>query len=331
MNGERTIYSIYHLLNGKKSSQTIQDAHLFSLKEYFRIFETLPREAFKEIIEDLITKQLIYVIGKQQYLLTESGEIHLKNIQLPHYLNGWMFHHLTFPFWERLSLFIQVISNVVFQESHYIPIQKNKHAHHWLKTTLKDINVPRDQIGKYLFKELVDCLNQAENIDPSVLVFRLTGYNQIGLTSFQLAKRLNREELDYHIDFINILHYLINQVEKDKGCFPLLSVLLQDVEKDDILTASTRKTLELLNQGYSMDQIAQVRNLKLNTIEDHLVELALNVADFPIDNYVKKDLQQKIIEISRQTATRQLKLIRSNLDATSYFQIRLVLAKYGER
>ncbi len=36
INGERTIYSIYHLLKGKKSSQTIQDTHLFHLQPLFQ-------------------------------------------------------------------------------------------------------------------------------------------------------------------------------------------------------------------------------------------------------------------------------------------------------
>ena len=36
INGERTIYSIYHLLKGKKSSQTIQDTHLFHLQSLFQ-------------------------------------------------------------------------------------------------------------------------------------------------------------------------------------------------------------------------------------------------------------------------------------------------------
>lgn len=36
--GVRTVYSIYHLLKGKKSSQTIQDAHLFNLGIFFKPF-----------------------------------------------------------------------------------------------------------------------------------------------------------------------------------------------------------------------------------------------------------------------------------------------------
>ena len=37
INGERTIYSIYHLLHGKKSSQTIQDATFISSSSFFSI------------------------------------------------------------------------------------------------------------------------------------------------------------------------------------------------------------------------------------------------------------------------------------------------------
>jgi uncharacterized protein YpbB len=330
LNGERTIYSIFHLLNGKKSSQTIQDAHLFSIKKFFRIFELLTRESFDKIIENLLEKQWICLDGEKRYLLTAEGEMQLIPDSLPPYINGWKYHQQTVPFWERLSLFIQVVSNFVYQESHYIPIQKNKVVHIWLKSALKDRKVPREEMGKFLFLELVECLDQAENINPLVIVYRFTGYQQIGLTTSQTAERLNMDILNYHLAFINVLHYLIQKVESDRNRFGLLSLLLEEGEIQDSLTLSSSKTLELLNQGYSIDQIARIRNLKVSTVEDHLVELAINVKGFSIDVYVEKDLQDKIIEISRQVATRQLKLIRNKLTAVSYFQIRLVLAKFGE-
>jgi uncharacterized protein YpbB len=87
----------------------------------------------------------------------------------------------------------------------------------------------------------------------------------------------------------------------------------------------------LLNQGFTAEEIASFRNLKISTIEDHLVEFALNVKDFSINSYVDEDIQLKILEISRQESTRQLKVIRNTLKTASYFQIRLVLAKYGDR
>ncbi|MFJ7725515.1 helix-turn-helix domain-containing protein [Neobacillus sp. NPDC097160] len=331
INRERTIYSIYHLLNGKKSSQTIQDAHLFSLKNYFGIYEPLTRESFDEIIHSMFEEKWIDHCGEQQYLLTELGKSKLENNPLPTYINGWSYHPFTSLFWERLSLFIQVTSNLVFGETSYLPIQKNKDVHLWLKSALKEIKVPRKEIGSIVNSELIECFNETKEIDPSVLVFRLTGFQQIGLTPIQIVKKLNMNIHDYHIGCIHTLHYLINMIMQNPNRFSLLTILTQDFHQQDELTHSSRKTWKLLMQGYSPDMIAKFRHLKLSTIEDHLVEFALHVDHFSIDPYVDKELQVKIAGISRSTGTKQLKLIKDKLTAATYFQIRLVLAKNGDR
>jgi uncharacterized protein YpbB len=331
LNSERTIYSIYHLLNGKKSSQTIQDAHLFSLKKFFGIYESLTREAFEEIIQPMLEKKWIYSCGEQQFLLTPSGKSFLEGNQLPYFINGWNYHQLTSLFWERISLFVQVTSNLVFGEARYTPIQKNKDVHIWLKSVLKEIKVPRKEMSEILYSELIESFDEAKEMDPSIFVFRLTGYHQIGLTPQQTAKKFNMEIHNYHIEFINTLHYLLQKIKREAKHYRVLPFLIYDLKRDDDLTLSSRKTWKLLNQGYSLDMIADLRHLKLSTIEDHLVEFALNVDGFSIDTYVDKELRVNILEISRQSATRQLKLIREKLETATYFQIRLVLAKYGDR
>lgn len=331
INGERTIYSIYHLLNGKKSSQTLQDAHLFSLKRYFRILEPLTRESFDEIFNNILSKKLVEVCGEQRYLLTTAGKEYLVQNPQPFYVNGWRYQPYTMLVWERLSLLIQVASNFTFQETKYIPIQKNTEVHNWLKEILKSNTIPKQKLGEILFLELVDCLEQAKDINPSVLVFRFTGNKRIGLTPLQTAKMLNMDMLQYHLSFINILHCLIQSIEEQPHQYQVLSSLLTNLEQNESLTLSSRKTWVLLKQGFTPEEIAGIRNLKLSTIEDHLVEFALNIKDFSIHPYVGEEVQQKILEISRQETTRQLKVIRNTLKTASYFQIRLVLAKYGDR
>jgi uncharacterized protein YpbB len=331
LNGERTIYSIYHLLNGKKSSQTIQDAHLFSLKKYFGIYESLTRESFDEIIDSIYTKRWIYNCSEQRYLLTETGKSGLENNDLPVFLNGWRNQPFTSLFWERLSLLIQVASNLVFEQTRYLPIQKNQVVHQWLKSTLKESKVPRKELGSLLFSELVECFNEANEIDPAVLVFRLTGFQQIGLTPQQTAQKLNLNIHDYHIDFIHTLHFLLETIKRNDDRFRILPNLIHDFKKDNELTITARKTWKFLEQGYNLNRIAELRHLKLSTIEDHLVEFALHVDGFSIDSYVSKELQNQIAEISQQIGSRQLKLIKDKQKEATYFQIRLVLAKYGDR
>ncbi|MEH7494961.1 helix-turn-helix domain-containing protein [Neobacillus niacini] len=331
LNGERTIYSIYHLLNGKKSSQTLQDAHLFSLKRYFGILEPLTRESFDEIFNKLLINKLVEPCGEQRFLLTSAGEDYLLTNAQPYYINGWRYQAFTLLVWERLSLLVQVSSNFTFQETKYIPIQKNVEVHNWLKEFLKFTSVSKQELGKFLFSELVEIFEHAKDVNAKILIFRLTGYKQIGLTSSQIAKTLNIDSIHYHLEFINTIHCLLHFVESDPSRFKVLSSLLANLDQNDSLTLSARKTLVLLNQGFTAEEIASIRNLKISTIEDHLVEFALNVEDFSINSYVDEELQLKILEISRRESTRQLKVIRNTLKTASYFQIRLVLAKYGDR
>lgn len=332
MNGERTIYSIFHLLKGKKSSQTIQDAHLYKISRYFGVYQAVSRELLEKVVHQARTENWIHSCGEQRYQLTQAGENLLlsskKNVSDLLYLNGWKFNQMDIQFWERLSIFVQVVSNLVYSEPHYTPIQKNKQTLLWLKFIFKKNSMPRDLLGRTLFLELMDCLQKGSNINPSVIVFRLTGYNQIGLTAQQTAEKLGMEPFHYQLAFNNILHYLISQINTNDSRYPLLSLLLSDHEQNEALTKSTQKTNELLKKGYTIVEIAEFRNLKTSTIEDHIVEIALNSDHFSIDDFVDKQNEQNILQAAQQIKSKQLKKIKIIVPAANYFEIRLVLAKH---
>ncbi|WP_251555240.1 helix-turn-helix domain-containing protein [Neobacillus muris] len=329
LNGERTVFSIFHLLNGKKSSQTIQDAHLFDLKRFFGTFEQMTRETFETMIQWLEDQQKIYSIGQQRYRITKEGERQLEVQKVPEYINGWDFQPYTTLFWERLSLLIQVASNLVYQESTYIPIQKNKQIHDWVKAVLSGLNIPKREIGGAVLAELQACFDDCHGVNPSILVFRLSGYRQIGLTAEQAARKFNLNYYDYHAEFINALHFLIQKIDRNKRSLPILQELFRNIQPSRPLTSSAQRTWELWNQGSLIGQIAASRQLKLSTIEDHFVEFALHLPDFSIDSYVSPSLQKEILDASKEIETKQLKLIKNKVQTASYFQIRLVIAKYG--
>ncbi|WML47668.1 helix-turn-helix domain-containing protein [Neobacillus sp. PS3-34] len=337
LNGERTIYSIYHLLKGKKSSQTIQDAHLFSLAKYFGVFGHLSRTFLEEFVEAALQRNWIKSCSgdKQHYILTDQGKTVLENqLQinpLPLYVDGWRKIQKTQLVWERLSLLVQVVSNLVFKENRYIPIQKNKDAHRWLKGFLQQFSKKREELGKILFEELTFCLGLTGDLAPAVLIYRLTGNKCIGLTSQQAAEELKMEISEYEIQFLNCLHYLIEKIEGNHDQYLLLSNLLFQTEQEYTLTQSAQRTFEMIQKGYSLERIAGWRKLKKSTIEDHVVEIALNAVNFSIDPYVEKDLQEEILQCAKDISSRQLKTIREKVEKANYFEIRLVLAKLGDR
>jgi uncharacterized protein YpbB len=336
LKGERTIYSVYHLLKGKRSSQTIQDAHLFKLTNLFQVYGFMDRKDVEATVAAAYEKGWVSPLSEQHYVITERGgkdlDRYLEANPLPVYLNGWKNHQLSDVFWERLSLLVQVVSNLIFQEHGYVPIQKNKESHLWLKTFLKNHRLGRNELGEQLYNELTDCFEQDKHINPNLLVVRLTGYNRIGMTSLQAAELLGLEFSRYHFEFQNVLHFLIRAVESERESFRILSSLTGDVVHSVALTQSTQKTYELFKRGHTIRQISKLRRLKTSTIEDHIVEIALNVKDFSINPFVGDALQLEIVEAAESSASKQLRFIRERIADASYFEIRLVLAaKYGDK
>ncbi|MBU8879146.1 helix-turn-helix domain-containing protein [Bacillus sp. FJAT-29790] len=332
--GERTIYSILHLLNGKKSSQTIQDAHLFQLTPLFNTFSSLGRSGLENLVIMLEEEGSVERYGEQSYQVTLAGMERLNaffgNHPFPLGLNGWKFHRLSELFWERLTLAVQVISHLTNRDSKYIPIQRKKEIHHWLKGFLHHSRLSRDELGAEIYRELVECLESNEELNPSILVIRLTGHKNIGLTSSQAADKLKMDHDDYHIQFLAILHYMLETVQAKPSEFPLLSELIADQNDTAPLTQSTKKTFSFLEKGYQVEEIARIRKLKKSTIEDHIVEIALNINSFDIAPFVNMEKQNLIIRAAKSITSKQLKHIRQFVPDADYFEIRLVLAKAGD-
>jgi uncharacterized protein YpbB len=333
INGERTIYSIYHLLKGKKSSQTIQDTHLFHLKPLFQTNTNLSRNDLEKIVEKFLVDQLLIHISDDRYRITEYGETLLEKAlahqPIPAFLDGWKYQRKGNVFWERLSLSVQVISHLQNKESKYMPIQRKAENLIWIKQFLKQNKLSRENLGLQLYTELVIILESNPSIEPELLVLRLSGYRSVGLTEVQAAKMSKMEPTFYHYQFLNILHFIMEQIEKNKLQFPILVQFLDQSQKTN-LTHSTEKTYSLLKQGYSVTDIMSIRRLKKSTIEDHLVELALHNKEFSIDPYVSMEKQQRIQRAAKELNSKQLKQIYHEVKNADYFEIRLVLAKYGD-
>jgi uncharacterized protein YpbB len=335
INGERTSYSIYHLLRGKKSSQTIQDAHLFNMTNLFQTFPQLSRNDFDEVVRDLLTKNYIQIVNVDKFKVTSLGSTYLDNafseMPIPRVLNGWKYHSIQDDFWKRLSLFIQVCSNLINFESSYIPIQNDMKTVDWVKAILLKLNKNREELSEELLHEVICCLKDGEEMMAEVIVWRLTGYKQIGLTSIQVAELLKMDINYFHLQFLNSIHFMINRITSNRNQFPILQNLLIDYQKPIILTNSSLVTYRYLRLGYNIEEIASVRNLKTSTIEDHVVEIALNDSDFVLEPFVPIEVENKIREAINKIKSKQLKMIRQELkENISYFQIRLVQARLGE-
>lgn len=332
LQGDRTIRGIYHILTGKKSAQTIQDVKWYRLTAYYRMFPDWSLPSFEKAVALLMREA--YIEKEAMISVTSRGEAYLtqceNHYELPPHFNGWKYGEVAPVFWKRLSLFIQSLSYAEKGERHFRPVITDWETQTWVKKMWPKVEKERKQWGHRLYDELYHCLQQLPSLDASIFTFRLSGYQQTGRTFQQLAETYEIDCEEVYVRFHAVLHYLLKEREK---C-PSLSIFAQDLMKEERLTKTAAMTKKWLERGYSIPDIARKRRLKKSTIEDHLVEIASEMTDFPVEKYVREEERKAIVQTVKQENTYRLKKIKQALskdgyEDISYFAIRLTLAYYG--
>lgn len=330
---ERSGSGIYHLLKGKKSSQTIQDSQLFSLAKYRGLFPSISKKEFHNRLLHLQRTEFItrHEDGDSFDLTPrglESVNAGFARSPWPRCLHGAHYHSAARVFWSRMSLLIQVLSNYLTGRRSYIPISSDHKVREWVKKYLK-AQGRIEFFSENLHKELEATLLQCGEKEAELFVYSLTSARRIGWTHRQLANRYSEDYWYIYVLFWNVVHYIIQS--SSKGEMPILAGLLSDYPLQNFLTASSRKTLLMLKQGVTISEIAAARNLKPATIEDHIVEIAFYDPFFSIDPFLEKGELEMITRCADKLRTNKLKRINESLEGKfSYFQIRLALTKKGE-
>ena len=328
LNNERTINAAYHLLRGKRSGQTIQDVGIFKLYPYFGILRKLPRPTFEEGVNGLLAEGWIKTDDNGYFTLTASGVEQAQKLALP-FFDGWHYQGNEHMFYGRLSLIVQSLSNQSSGIHAFVPIQRNEEIQAWCRKFLLENGFRSGTLQQALYEEMKESMEQADlsTLQKELLVERLTGVGVAGVPWQQLSFRHGLPELDCQLLFISSLHQWLEAIDQQKNRFVLLSKLAANIRIDNVLTGSAYQTAQLYNQGYSLEQISAMRRLKGSTIEDHIVELAMNEPGFDIAPFVSHEQHQAVQQVVAAHGTRKLKVLHDALPHLSYFQIRLALAK----
>lgn len=326
LNNERTVSSAFHLLKGKKSGQTIQDVGMYKLHNYFGILPKLDRKTFDEAISWLINQQYITMHEDGFYHINEKRKMEKPNF----YFNGWMYRGYDNVFFSRLSLIVESISYVKQGIRHFAPTEKNFEIQRFVRSFLMHHPFREHSFRQQLYNEIESCLSSEKLLEhqQEIVVHHLTGANLPGKTMQQLASEYRSDPMDIHLKFISALHVMLMEIERNN--YSILSKVAAKLSVETQLTNTAKVTKQFFDRGYSIDQIANMRNLKVSTIEDHIVEMAMNIPSFSIDSFLSKGDVQKIISASRKYSTKKLRVLKDALPVYSYFQLRLALAKGDE-
>src|SRR5690625_7253922 len=110
MKEERTIYSIFYLLKGRRSIQTVQDAHLFNLTSYYGLYKKISLHEYDVTLQNLLDEQKInYNYTTHTYFITKKGESYIREDNLSQvFFSGMKYNNVAASFYKRILLFIKV-------------------------------------------------------------------------------------------------------------------------------------------------------------------------------------------------------------------------------
>ncbi|WKB37107.1 hypothetical protein QS257_10545 [Terrilactibacillus sp. S3-3] len=125
-NGERSLSGIYHLLRGKRSSQTVQDSFLFHVEPFFHLLDELKRAGIDRLLSECRTRRWLTSPDNIHFRLSADGKAALlelgkachfpKGIAFVTYVNGEKL------FWLRLQLLVQTLSELIHRQSVFLPM-----------------------------------------------------------------------------------------------------------------------------------------------------------------------------------------------------------------
>lgn len=324
MDGQRTVNAGLHLLRGKKSGQTLTDVEYFNVKPFFGILPKLEDSTYAKAIDELMEAGLIRQDDKFVRLTQQGNE---KVIELPEFhFSGWDYRGREMVFFGRLALLVQTLSYMRKGESSFTPIHRDRNIQLFVKRHLERQPYTDPEFSKRIGDELKMALLKSGMSDVQKYIFacRLTGRAETAKTWDQLAVELEENVHALRLLFIESMHRLLPIVE-ESAAFPFLNKCAFEIKVHSYLTESALHTKKLFDRGHSMESIASIRKLKMSTIEDHIIEMAMNDKRFPVTHFVSEEQINAVISKSAEMGTKRLKLLKKEFDTLSYFELRLIL------
>lgn len=332
LNGERSLPAVIHLLRGRKNHQVIQDCSLFGTSLLFGELHKYSVHQLHDYIIKLKSDGMIQNSLEPFIFCTEKGKKILDQWKDEHRIYACLeafptpgHKVVTAHFWYRLELMVQTLSHVIQGEWNFYPIIVKEE----IKEEVKAIFFQEKDFAKQarqLKNELYAWMQQLTDWEQKIILLRLSGKGKAGLTFAQIGELLGKPEEWVKLQLLRLAGEKYTSL--NSAATPMLYRIacLQKVMKG--LSQSAQKTYDLLKQGKNIDAIASQRRLRIGTVEDHIVEIALADPTFDISPFVDKEKEKKIVQMIHTYGTRKLgKLKRLAGEDVSYLELRLVCGR----
>jgi len=265
----------------------------------FLLAKHLKRDRLETIIQSLANKQWLTAKDKG-YLLTPRGEeacsSYFDNHYYPKPLQSFSYTSARSPFWSRLQLFVQVFSELSYKNTHFAPVIKHPHHQENVRQLFSEFKGKTEEVFQQWLKEQGFLFNNLLAEHADILASQLSGHEVVGETQTKLAQELEMDNLEYYLFQQSLIEELIELILAHKDKVPITARIFEQVHKEANygLSGSTYQSFQLLTEGHTIAAIARKRGVKVNTVREHILEMAFVFQDFPYKKFVPKSLYQAL-------------------------------------
>ena len=293
----KTNKSIYNILTGKKSHQTFFDA---SSQQLLSLYHSLPNLKYSTFEQ--------FILQKDDFKKSIQVKIH------PQYT----YDSLTQTF-SCIQLLIQTLSHTRKESNTFIPIVQNTYIQQRVKQLYHQV-IESNQVSNTIDEIYLLFENLNNKYNHTFLHYYLQGYEESMYTRQQISLIEGIPQSELFEREMNELIDILNQL-KDSTKYPILS---QAIILSPLLT-NTYLSYQKLKSGLNLKEIAQLQNVKLNTIEDHILEMYIKGYLIDYTLFINKKDILEFINYYQNHRGKRLKFHKEHFTDWTYFQIKLVI------
>ncbi len=323
------ISQILHVFHAKRTPSMFYRIERNNWHAGFGLSAAIQREQLKQLAETHMEKGWLREEEKG-CRLTESGQAACSQYFSAHYypkeVTGFSYASVRMPFWNRLQLFVQVFSELSHQNKAYIPVIKHPHHQENVRSLFQQFGENRKGLMKQWVREQSYLFEELEEQQANVLANLLTGHDRTGKTTEQVRTALQMEKLEFHFYLNDALEVLIQTIKRKSKKVPLVSAILETLmaERNLGLSASTKQTFDLLKAGHALEQIAEMRKVKVNTVREHVLEIAFVFDSFPYTTFVPEELYRQLNQQFAKKENYTYKEAIADFESIEFMYFRLV-------
>lgn len=287
-----------------------------------------------EVLSEKQWEKLLSDLEEKKYLVKENGSWSLspegkkaKKEFLRQYPTIYPVKTLRYAltrraYWKRFLFVSQVLSELSYCSSQYLPVINDPAVQKQIKSWLGLHKGRSADLCRQWAEELIIFLNEQTDETRHLLLDQLTGYNSEAHTQRQLSEKYDTPYLS--IELIN--HHLMESVQGKREKLPLLFSLFQQVDRLNCsgLSESTHKSIHYFHKGLPLSKVAKIRQLKTNTIKEHLLEYVLVSHWGDYGSYIPSDVGVRLHELFDQRPMITYREAHEEIRELDFFWFRLI-------